>query len=356
VAADLLPGGLAGFAWRPLLPFLLVGLLSAVLSAGWRFAQPSFQALPIYVLLPVGTVAVLAWLAERHRKTALILAGFMAAQVALWAAVWAPQVPVHWLRVPAPVASSLRRMEALIPASAEVNVSQGVLGPFSDRVDVHALVDSGRTPVDRPEAWFVVAPSAGTELETPASAMAFIGQLAGPMHATLIAHSNGVWLFRWHRPAGQHLVRIPDGLGSIPAWAAAGAAGRASVTATVAGWHTASTGRKGYVADGMTWLEPPGVYRATVRLSSSGPVNVEVWDDNGDRLMARHSLSGTSGVQAVSMPLEATTAYHAGVFSGWGPFRATFVPPLPGQHLEVRVWSPGGDAVNVYSASLTAAG
>jgi hypothetical protein len=56
------------------------------------------------------------------------------------------------------------------------------------------------------------------------------------------------------------------------------------------------------------------------------------------------------------MPLEATTAYHAGVFSGWGPFRATFVPPLPGQHLEVRVWSPGGDAVNVYSASLTAAG
>jgi len=31
------------------------------------------------------------------------------------------------------------------------------------------------------------------------------------------------------------------------------------------------------------------------------------------------------------------------------------VPPPAGQLLEVRVWSPGGFAVSVYSADLTAA-
>ncbi len=63
VSAALLPGGLLGIGFRPLLPWLLVALLSSMLSAGWRFAQPSFQLLPVYVLVPLGTVAALGWLA-----------------------------------------------------------------------------------------------------------------------------------------------------------------------------------------------------------------------------------------------------------------------------------------------------
>ena len=48
-------------------------------------------------------------------------------------------------------------------------------------------------------------------------------------------------------------------------------------------------------------------------------------------------------------------AYPASPYSGWGPFRAKFVPPPSGQRLEVRVWSPGGGTVNVYRAELTRA-
>jgi hypothetical protein len=54
--------------------------------------------------------------------------------------------------------------------------------------------------------------------------------------------------------------------------------------------------------------------------------------------------------------VDATTAYPAPQYAGWGPFRADFVAPPPGQRLEIRIWSPGGAPVSVYSASLTPAG
>ena len=183
--------------------------------------------------------------------------------------------------------------------------------------------------------------------------MAFIGQLAGPMHADLITHANGVWAFRWHKPPGLRRVPIPDGSGSIPAWAAAGTAGRAAITGPVTNWHAASTGRKGYVSDLITWLDPPGNYLARVNLTATGPVNVEVWDDNGKgALLARRTVPGSRGRQVVTMPVDASAPAQAGLFTGWGPFSATFVPPKSGQRLEVRVWSPGRESVDVYRATL----
>jgi hypothetical protein len=106
------------------------------------------------------------------------------------------------------------------------------------------------------------------------------------------------------------------------------------------------------VADGLAWPEPVGPYQASVRLSASGPVNIEVWNDNGDMLLARRTLPGTSGVQTETMPVDARVRYANLSYSGWGPFRAEFVPPPTGQRLEIRVWAPRGTAVSVYRASL----
>jgi Predicted membrane protein (DUF2079) len=353
IVAALLPGGLLGIAWRPLLPLITLGLLQSILSAGWRFAQPSFQLLPVYVLVPIGTVAVLAALAARRRRAALAVAGILVAQAACWAVIWGPQLPVHWLRVSPPAAAELAAIRARIPATAAVTASQGVLGPFSGRLTVHALVDSGKTPVSRPATWFVIAPSAGTELQATASSMALIGQLAGPLHAQLVAAGAGVWAFRYVPPPGQRFLRLPPATAAVPAWAAAGATGQPVTTGAPGSWHAAGGQRAGYITDGMAWLVPPGQYQATVSLAASGPVNVEVWDNNGhSRLLTRRRLPG-GGRQDVTLPVDAVTAWHAGVYSGWGPFSATFVPPLPGQNLEVRVWSPGREAVSVYSARLT---
>ena len=357
VNAALLPGGAVGILFRPLLPLITVGLLSSVLSAGWRFAQPSFQLLPVYVAVPVGTVAALAWLSQRHTRIAGAFAILVVAQALCWAVIWGPQLPRHWLRVSASAAATLAEVRAQIPESDEVVASQGILGPFSGRVDVHAIASTWRTPVSGNDVWFVITPTAGTELQTTASSMAFIGQLAGPMHAQLVARANGVWAFRWHRPAAQHWVVIPDGTGGVPAWTAAGIGGRPAVTGAVGGWHAVSTGREGYISDGIEWLEPLGRYTAQVVLSATGPANVEVWDDNGKGvLLARRTIAAAAGRQALTLPVDVTTALRSGVYSGWGPFRAHFVPPVPGQRIEVRVWTDGTDSVKVYSARIQPVG
>jgi hypothetical protein len=353
ITAALLPGGAIGILFRPLLPLITAGLLSAILSAGWRFAQPSFQMLPVYVLLPLGTLAILAWLGRRHSRTPLVCAALLAAQAVGWAMVWGPQVPAHWLRVSGPAAATLAKVSAQIPESDEVVASQGVLGPFSGRLDVHALARTSRTPVSGTDVWFVITPTAGTELQTTASSMAFIGQLAGPMHARLVARANGVWAFRWHRPTGQHWVIVPNGTGGVPGWTAAGAAGRAAMTGAIDDWHAVSTGQEGYVSDGIQWLEPVGRYAAQVVLSATGPANVEVWDDNGKgALLARRSIAAAAGRQTVTLPIDVTSALHSSVYPGWGLFSARFVPPAAGQRIEVRVWTDGSDTVNVYRARI----
>jgi hypothetical protein len=91
-----------------------------------------------------------------------------------------------------------------------------------------------------------------------------------------------------------------------------------------------------------------------VTLSSTGPVNVEVWDDNISVLLARRTIPPTGGPQQLSLPVTAPDARTPAVYSGWGPFRAGYEPTLAGQRIEVRVWSPGRTGVSVYSADLTA--
>ena len=63
-----------------------------------QFARPLIPERAPLRALPVGTVAVLAWLLQRHRRTAFVLAGIVAAQAVGWAAVWGPQIPGTWLR------------------------------------------------------------------------------------------------------------------------------------------------------------------------------------------------------------------------------------------------------------------
>jgi hypothetical protein len=354
ILANLAPGGLAGVATPMLAPLMLVVLLANTLSATVEFAEPTFQTLPLYVLVPVGTVAILGWLLRRHRRTAWLAAGLLAAQALGWALVWAPRTSAQWLRVSAPAAAILDGVRASIPGTAEVIASQGEIGAFSDRVGVYALNGSGTLPV-RPDTWIVVTPTEGIQTASPATSMALIGELAGPLHAALVAQGDGVWAFRWTPPAGTRTLLVPGASAPVPAWAAVGAAGQPVITGPVSGWHMAATGARGYVVDGIEWLEPPGRYRADVSMSAAAPVNVEVWDDADNTLLARRIIRPGGGLEHVVLPVAAPSAAGETVYSGWGPFRAQFVSPSAGQVLEVRVWSPGGGAVNVYSADLTAA-
>lgn len=354
IIANLAPGGLLGIGAPAIMPLSIIVLLSTELldPGGYFWSAPLFQSIPIYVLLPVGTVTVLAWLLRRRRRASLALAGILAAQAFGWAAVWGPRAVDQWLKVSSPEASTLATVLASIPPSAEVFASNGIVGRFSGRSHVQAIGPGNLGLLDR-DTWFVIAPTSGIETLTPMASMAMIGALAGPLHATLVTHANGVWVFRLVPRPELGQVILPNGSAALPAWAAAGAAGLPVLAGQVSGWHMAATGAKGYVSDGVEWQEPAGRYRAVVTLSASGPVNVEVWDDTNNTLLARRTIPKTTGIQQVALPLVAPHAPSARAYAGWGPFRADFALPPPGQRLEVRVWSPGGETVNVYSAGLT---
>jgi hypothetical protein len=353
IIANLAPVGLLGIAAPMIMPLALVVVVPDTLS-GPGFAEPLFQNVPLYVLMPVGTIAVLAWLLRHHRRAAFVLAGIAAAQAVGWAVVWGPQTPGEWVRVSGAEAATLASVQARIPASAAVVASQGVLGRFSGRTFAYPLFGLGQKIPLQPDTWFVITPTSGIETLSPAITMALIGELAGPLHATLVTHANGVWAFRLNPPPGMDSLTLPGSSSAVPAWAGQGAAGVPLLDGTVSGWHMAATGAKGYVAYGLEWLENPGRYTVEVTLATAGPVNVEVWDDNTSVLLTRRTIPSTDGVQQIVLPVAAPNAPNSTVYSGWGPFRADFQEPPPGQHIEVRVWSPGGTAVVVYSAALTA--
>jgi hypothetical protein len=352
--ANMAPGGALGMCVPIVMPVLLVVLVENSLSLEYRFSEPLFQSILLYVLTPVGTVIVLAWLLQRHRRAAITVGAFLAVQALGWAAVWGPLTPGQWLRVPGSTATTLDTIAARIPPEAEVAASQGITGPYSNRTYIYPLTGIATIPVHG-RTWFIVTPQAGTELMPPATSKALIGELAGPLNATLVTHADDVWAFDWDPPAGDDSLEMPSGIAPIPAWTSAGAAGRAVLTGPESNWRVVATGIPGYVADQLEWLLPAARYLAAVTLSASGPVNVEVWDNTGNILLARKTVAPTVGVQTITMPVDARTRYQPTVYSGWGPFRADWVPPPPGQRIEVRVWSPGHTFVSVYSAALSPA-
>ena len=108
----------------------------------------------------------------------------------------------------------------------------------------------------------------------------------------------------------------------------------------------------------MSWCsgaDGTGTYRAQVRLAASGPVNVEVWNATGSALLRRWVVGPTKGVVTVGGTFASTRVYPHNTFAGIGPFADSPIPPPPGDNLEVRVWSPGGEIVSVYSVSLAKA-
>lgn len=356
-SANVAPTGWIGImtTWTIGVPFVI--LLENDLGYQHRFSNPSYQSLPIYTFGAVGVIIVLAWAISRWRLRIIlnVIVAVLVVNCMLWAMIFVPNIKSTWLHVSEAQAAVLSRVEAKIPVSAEVVVSQGVSARFASRANVYTPPHIfSEFPVVGNHVWFVITPTVGIELFT-LKQYEVIDQLEGPMHAKLITAADGIYVFKWHRPENVHYIDFNFKSQLIPAWVAVGSSGVGNYLGPKSSWHVSSTGVSGYVISGDYWSEPVGKYLATVTLSNKSPIFVEVWNDSSDVLLARDELTSNSRTTKVTMPFDVTQVVpQPSSYSGVGPFKIT---PIPNEtphedRLEIRVWSAAGGSANVYSVSI----
>jgi uncharacterized membrane protein len=381
--ATVAPVGLIGIFWPPALIVVVLILTEGALTQGFVFSFPGFQNAALVPLVAVGTIALLAAMAPRMRRWSRWLfpavVALIAANSIVWGAIWLPQTETKWLLVPSHSASVLSALGSKIGPDAEVIAQQGVVGGFSGRASVYALVTANSTiPVTDDKVWVVFAPEVGIETAPVAGIYADIHELDANHAWHMVLARDGVWAFEWTAPRGTRTVTIGQAgqvyssrvgsaawkaalaIGGVfrsasvtPAWTVTGVGGRAVRRGPPTDWYAASNGQTGYVIDQAYWLEPRGTYLASVSLDASASTNVEVWDESSSTLLARRTLRDTHGRRTVRLSVDLHHLTAKKLFGGWGLWSAVPHPPLDGDNLEIRVWTAGAAGrVKVYSASI----
>jgi hypothetical protein len=381
IYANLAPAGLIGMLspWGFGVP--LVVELENNLAPGLLFAAPSFQSLPVYPFVTFGTAAVICAAAEklnaarasltrrafrRARVFVKSCAALLAANTIGWGAVWLPHAPDEWLDVSPSSAATIHKVRSWVAPQDVVYVSQGVSGIFGGMRLVYPIIGFPRQgfPVfPHRVSWWIVAPFAGIETEPTATQMNLIGQLIAERHGQLVLMKDGIFVVRFPASATTGTTRwfFPGTAESLVAYALRTKVGEPVTQGPVSTWRVTAWSPPdrpvaGYVAWGDYFQAHSGRFLLRAKLASSvaGIVNVEAWDADTNRLLARIPVGPTNGVVEVqgTFSLRRQDMRAEPVFRGFGPFRIDPVPPFPGNRIEIRVWTPGGGRVDLYTVSL----
>ncbi len=363
-------GGIGLFT--PLSIFPLLILVESGAGQGSSLRSVAYENFGVLLFVAPLSVLALAWFADRVHVGRLrtlvdrpglrwlsspalprVVTVVLVCNALLWAVVWIPRVPVNWLRTSEPAARALSTAEQRIPPGAEVIASQGIVGRACGRVWCYSIsADGGQTiPVHVPETYVLVAPYDGIESSSVQTQVGIIGDLAGPLHATLVFQDSDIWLFRL--PPGQGSKVTFAASPTEPAWAVRTATGSRQLQGPGSTWHLAQ-GRSdpGYALYGAEWNLSPGTYQATVTMASSGPAVLEVWDATAGVLLSRRRLPAIDAPTAVQADVRVDDQRATRPYSGWGPF--SFLP-RPGQvadEIEVRVWTDGSSGVSLYDVEM----
>ena len=349
--ANLGPTGLIGVL-SPV-GLLIPGLVLFEASlGGTQFFQPGWAVASAYALLAVGTVAVLVWTARRSLRVGQVLGGLVLANLVGWAVVGLAGLPFRTTVPTAAATRTLQHLRQTIPATAEVVASQGVIGRFAARENVHLFWSS--IPVESTPIYFIVSPYQGIEVSSPAEELARIIYLENHLHAHLIADRGSIWAFRWTPPKNVHVLSVPDTANVLPAWPLETMVGHRTLSGSATQWHLSADGPDaGYVMNGAYWRLSMGTYQASVSLKTNGPINVEVWNDTGNFLLARRTVPATHGIVTLTIPFILSRQFPRNLHPGTGPFRYQPVVSTSANNIEVRVWTPGHEKVAVYNVGIT---
>jgi uncharacterized membrane protein len=351
IYANIAPAGFIGLAsaWGFGVP--IVVLLENNLRVGVLFSITPFQNFPLYLFVALGTVMVLVQVANRWRILSWVLVAVILGSSIGWFVTWFPKTSDTWLRVSPAAAAVLNRTLAKVPLSDQIAVTHGVVGAFSERQNLTVFQEL-TVPVLTHPVWFVLAPAQGIETVSVERNLENIAYLAGPLHAKLVSHGGGVWVFRWNPPPRTTQAVFPNTCSTVPAWALSTPVGRASVAGPSTTWGVESTGAAGYVVDGDYWRLAGGSFVAAVRTRADGPMSVQVWDADRGVLVAQRQIPSTHGEDIVKVPFQVAPSLARPLTEGAGPFRVNEVPPPREDQYEVRVVSPGATAIQVSSITV----
>ena len=353
--ANISPSGAIGVFSPWVLPIFGATVIISNLSTGYLFGVPGFQNVMFYALAVVGTVQVLLYFWPKvHRRW--IQRGILAIiglNSLIWAIIWLPQIPDHWVRVSQGAAQSLQQVKEMIPASSEVIAPQGLMGRFANRQWILNMGGHNvyQYPTYTSPVYLVMAPYDGVHFSSLQTQASWLNALAHDRQAQLVYWDHNVYL--WKVWAHGRSIRLPSKQTHLPAWPFNPTGGYQVVGGLPRTWYLASkNSAAGNILDRDYWREPPGDYIASVTLSGWGPASVQVWDATTGHLISEQWVPLASGRKITH-----TQTYffsHSGpphVFSGIGPWS---IVPARGLYneLEIRVYAQPSSMVNVYSVGM----
>ena len=215
---------------------VLVPVALNVNGSFWLLPVGAFQTVTAVPFVLVGTVMVLAWVGTgeppwprrpgRHGRRqiptwrgpaawalgALALALALSQSLPLWGQLvsgW--DTPSILSSVNGSAAAQLRAVQGEIPAGAELVVSGGVVGRFTDRQAVYPLEPAPQNPIPVTAGTVVfVLTDQGEEGVTPAGEQADAAFVAHELDATELVDKNGVTAYVWHPTRGTAPLLLPS--------------------------------------------------------------------------------------------------------------------------------------------------
>ncbi len=238
-----------------------------------------------------------------------------------------------------------------IPENAEVVSSEGISANFSSRRYAFVYPHNTFIPARTRHVWFVMTPTIGIEFGAlPIDVV--ISKLAKTANMKLVVARSGVYAFLWS-PHHQHGLSLRSAPTSIPALVAVGTAGLPEDSGPTSDWSVRSSGTEGYVVSGDYWPEFKGKYIATVSLTNSTPVRIEVWNSTENKLLAREDLATNSRRVTLEIPYTLSKITpQKGAFDGIWPFVSKWPSAPRGDEIEIRVWEPLGGSTKVFDFAM----
>ncbi len=353
--SNIAPEGLLGIVnpWSLGVSAVIIGISNLTHYAGGIFSAPGFQNAIAYPLITVGTIGTLVWIQAKKvpRYLTFTLTGVLLGNVCLWAIVWFPHVPTHWIRVSPRSAQVLSEAQSAIPASAEVITNQGIVGRFADRTSVYPIMGGTVFPVTSRPVYLVLAPYQGTRLGSVRQTASELTALAHQANAKLVLFRSGVYVWKITHPSRR--IILNDSEQNVAAWAFHSQTGTPVVGGPPRSWYVAGLGHNGNVIDQAYWRETPGTYTVAVRYASVGPIGIQVWNATTGQILYQRQPPGTKNQPATfTGTFRYAVAGAPHVFGGAGIWRILPVQGHKRNQLEVRVYAQASSMVSVYTIGI----